>query len=318
MPNSEREVLQVTSGAWRGPARLCFALCASLFACMVAPSAHALGGANGFAVERLYQAAPGSGWLVMDDLSMHGDWGGTIAMSAGYARDPLRLSQDGQRLTLVRDEAFVDLGAALTYERFRLYFNLTSPIVVAGSIGIVGDTQFSGPTFNPSVNPDTLSDARIGFDVRLLGYAESAFRLGAGAQLLVPSGERADYVTDGTYRAMLRLLAAGKSARIRVRRPTRRAPARASTTLRRPVAPRGSELLFGIAAGPRIWAGDDAEVRIGPEVYGESALRSLFAKRSTGVEGLLTGRFQQTSEASAAAWFQTGSGRRPLARIRRA
>ena len=37
--------------------------------------------------------------------------------------------------------------------------------------------------------------------------------LGAGVQLIFPSGNRADYVSDGRYRAMFRFLAAGDAGR---------------------------------------------------------------------------------------------------------
>jgi len=38
---------------------------------------------------------------------------------------------------------------------------------------------------NPGVDPDTLSDYRIGFDARILGQPGGRFRLGAGAQLII-------------------------------------------------------------------------------------------------------------------------------------
>src|SRR5450432_4017894 len=46
---------------------------------------------QGFATERFYPSAPGAGWMVMDNLDMHGGLAGAIAVSGGYARDPLRV-----------------------------------------------------------------------------------------------------------------------------------------------------------------------------------------------------------------------------------
>ena len=46
---------------------------------------------------------------------------------------------------------------------------------------------------NLGSHPDTLSDARIGVDVRIVGGPHGRFRFGAGAQLFVPNGDRADY-----------------------------------------------------------------------------------------------------------------------------
>jgi hypothetical protein len=41
-----------------------------------------------------------------------------------------------------------------------------------------------------------VSDPRIGFDIRLLGEPGGLLRLGTGAQLIFPNGNRSDYVTD--------------------------------------------------------------------------------------------------------------------------
>jgi hypothetical protein len=258
---------------------------------------------QGFATERFYPSAPGAGWMVMDNLDMHGGLAGAIAVSGGYARDPLRVrTADGsQRLSVVSDQAFFDLGVAVTYDRYRLYLDLPSPVAVSGETGAVGAYSFDHP---PSVdlakNPDTLSDVRIGFDARLAGDARGHFRLGAGVRVLAPSGDRAAYVTDGTYRAMGHVLVAGGvgalmyAAQIGVHvRPLDDSPA--------PGSPQGSELLFGVAAGPRIplGAGAATALVVGPEVYGETAFRSFFAATATGLEALLSGRIEGTRDHGA-------------------
>jgi hypothetical protein len=251
--------------------------------------------AQGFAVERFYPAAPGGGWMVMDDLDMRGGLGGGIAVSGGYARKPLRVttSDGSQRLAVVSDQAFADVGAAVTYDRYRLYFNLDSPLSVSGEGGPVGGYFLKAPSVGLGSNPDTFSDVRAGFDARVLGGAKSSFRLGAGAQLMIPSGDRNDYVSDGTYRAMGRVLFAGNvglltyAGQLGVHiRPLDDSPA--------PGSPQGSELLFGVAAGPKLATGGNgaAVVVLGPEIYGETAFRSFLGTTATGVEGLLTARIE--------------------------
>jgi hypothetical protein len=249
--------------------------------------------AKGFAVERFYPSAAGGGWLVMDELGMHGGFGGAIEISGGYARKPLDVaSPDGtQRVALVSSQAFADFSVAATYERFRLYLNFSTPLAVAGESGTLGTYELSGPSVDLGKNPDTLSDPRVGFDARLLGAPGSALRVGAGAQLIIPSGDRADYLTDGTFRGMFRLLFAGDVGRFMYAgqlgmhlRPLDDSPA--------PGSPRGSELLFGIAAGPRLSVGTGWAVVVGPEIYGETALRSFFGGTTTGLEALLTGRLE--------------------------
>jgi hypothetical protein len=231
----------------------------------------------------------------MDDLDLHGGWGGAVELTTGYAHDPLDLASGGQRLPVVSDEAFADIGLAVTYDRYRLYADFSSPLAIEGSSGTLGGYQFTAPTATLGNNPDTISDPRIGFDARILGRPGGLFRLGAGAQLYIPSGALEDYDTDGTFRAMFRLLFAGDAGRwmyagqlgVHLR------PLEDSAV---PGSPDGSELLFGAAAGPRFSVGNKWAVIVGPEVYGETALRAFFGETTTGLEALLTGRFEGTGD----------------------
>ena len=278
---------------------------------LAAPRAQAQQQVGGFAVERFYPSAPGAGWLVMDALDMHGRIGGVIALSVGYTHKALRVatSDGSQRLPVVSHQAFADVGLALTYDRYRLYLNFVNPIAKSGESGTVGAYQFTAPSVDVAQNPDLISDVRIGFDVRLLGDATSSFRLGAGAQLLTPNGNRADYDTDGTFRAMIRALFAGDAGlftyagQVGVHiRPLDDSPA--------PGSPRGSELLFGIGAGRKLPIGrsGNAALVVGPEIFGETALRSFFGATTTGVEGLLTGRLEQTGDDGPQLRFKMGTG----------
>ncbi len=265
---------------------------------------------QGFAVERLYQGAPGSGWVVMDDLDIHGGLGGVAAISFGYAHNPLKLrTRDGQKLTVVSDQAFTDFGFAATYDRFRVYLNFDMPLLIKGDSGTIGGYTFTAPAASPGSNPDTLMDARIGLDARLLGDVSGPFRLGAGAQLIVPNSDRALYDTDGTLRAMFRVLLAGNAGRFAYAghlgvhvRPLDDSPA--------PGNPQGSELLFGVAGGPRFAVGkaSTTSIVIGPEIYGESALRSFMSTSGTGVEGLVTGRLEGPSIRGAEYRLKVGGG----------
>jgi hypothetical protein len=272
--------------------REALALVAAAFAAAWAPAALAQQRPEGFAVERFYAAAPGGGWFVMDDLRLRGGLGGAVSLTFGYAHRPLRVeSADGrQRLSVVSDQAFAEVALAATYDRFRLYLILPGPLDVSGYSGDVGGYHFTAPSANLAQNPDAVADPLLGFDARILGGAASPFRLGAGAQLIIPSGVRADYLTDGSFRAMGRLLLAGEMGRFDYAghlgvhiRPLDDAPV--------PGSPRGSELLFGVAGGARLPVGN-SELVIGPEVYGETALRSFFGSQTTGLEALLGTRLE--------------------------
>jgi len=249
---------------------------------------------SGFAVERFYQSAPGSGWFVMDDLDIGGRLGGALSLTSGYARNPLVITgpDSKQKLAVVSQEAFVGIGGAITHDRFRGYIDFPTPLVVSGTSGTLGPYQFTAPSVSLGTNPDTVSDPRTGVDARLFGEPGSLLRLGAGAQLIFPSGIRADYVTDARYRAMFRFLAAGDVGAFRYAgqlgvhvRPLNDAPV--------PGSPNGSEFLYGIGGGRRFAGPGGWAVVAGPEIFGETAFRSFFSGE-TGTEALLTGRLEQT------------------------
>jgi hypothetical protein len=267
----------------------------------------------GFAVERFYPSAPGGGWFVMDDLSMHGELGGAMGLTTGYALKPLRVTDGTQHLAVVSDQAFADFSFAIQHDigrtSWRLYLDLNMPLLVKGQSGTVGAYQFQAPSIDPAVNPDVMSDPRIGLDVRLFGCPDGPFRLGAGAQVFVPNGDRSFYDTDSNWRAMFRVLAAGDvgsftyAAHLGVHvRPDLDSPG--------PGSPQGSELLFGAAAGPRwsLSAVHGTALVVGPEVYGETALSSPMGATTTALEALATGRLEQRTGNGALLRVRLGTG----------
>jgi hypothetical protein len=249
---------------------------------------------QGTSVERFYPAAPGGGWFVMDELNMSGKPGGTISLTTGYARNPLQVTNaDGTgRVALVSNQAFVDVGLAGTWDRFRVYFNIPMPVVVSGQSGTLGGYQLVPPHVNLGANPDEISDTRLGFDVRLKGVPGSALRLGAGAQMIIPTGLRDNFDSDGGLRAMFRFLAAGDlgvlsyAAQLGVH-------LRPYDPTRLPGSPNGSELLVGMAVGRRFSAGAHWSMTIGPELFGIIPMHSA-SLGSSGMEGLLTTRIEPT------------------------
>jgi hypothetical protein len=278
------------------PHRRCVhALLAGFFLLSFWPSlAAAQQQAQGFAVERLYPSAPGAGWFVMDDLDISGRLGGAVSLTSGYARNPLVITgPDGKpKLAVMSEEAFVDFGAAITHDRFRGYIDFPVPLLVSGTSGTLGQYRFTAPSVSFGTNPDTVSDPRIGFDIRFLGEPGGLLRLGAGAQLIFPNGNRSDYVTDGKYRAMFRFLAAGNAGKFRYAGQLG-VHVRTLNDASVPGSPNGSEFLYGIGAGRRFAGSNAWAVVAGPEIFGETAFRAFFSGE-TGTEALLTGRFEHT------------------------
>ena len=235
--------------------------------------------AQGFAVERFYPSAPGGGWFVMDEMNIGGGLGGAISLTGGYARNPFA--------PVVSNEAFVDVAMAVTYNRFRVYLDLPMPVVVNGS-------SRAGPSLNIATSPDSVADSHVGFDMRLLGKPGSSFRLGTGAQLIIPSGSRADYVTDGRYGGMFRLLPAGDIGRFSYAGQLG-LYVRPAEGLLVPGSPDGNEVLFGLAAGRRFPSRSGWDTVVGPEFFGEASVHSASDGR-TGFEGLLSTRLERTGD----------------------
>jgi len=294
----------------REPPRLLARLMVTFVASLLfAHSAHADPTATGFAVERFTPSAAGAGWLVMDTLDMHGGLGGAMALTTGYSRNPLQVTDGARSLTPVSDRAFASFAFALTYDRFRLSLNLEAPVEVSGQSGSLDGFTYAAPSLGLAGTPDTLSDARAGFDARLIGGPTSPFRLGASAFLFVPTGKRIDYDSDGTVRSMLRVLVAGDLGRFTYAgnvgvhvRPLDDSPADGS--------PRGSELMFGGAVGSRFFV-DHARrtaLVLGPEVWGETSFDGFGASRTTGLEGLMTGRIETEGDGAPNVRVKLGAG----------
>ncbi len=269
------------------------ALC--LAALALPASAAAQQAAAGFALERLTPAPPGAGWFTLDNLDMRGPLGGALAMTGSFAADPLRVGSGGERVAVVSRQAFAEIAAAATYGRWRAWLALDAPLSLTGHDGSSGGYTYTAPRVDLGNHPDTLDDPRLGLAARLAGQAGAPLRFGVAAELIAPSGDRADYLTDGTFRGIVRALAAGERGRFEY-------AADLGTHLRwrdqpAPGGPRGSELLFGAGLGARIDPRGAPAVRVvlGAELFGETAWRSAFSWDTTGLEAMATGRIQWTT-----------------------
>jgi hypothetical protein len=251
--------------------------------------------APGFSVERLYLSAPGGGWFVMDALDMHGGLGGAAALTLGYSNNPLVVEQGSQRVAVVQNQAFADIGFAATWDRWRFYLNVDTPAVIKGQSGSIGSESFTAPNVDLASHPDTIADPRLGADVRILGGPSSPFRLGASVQLIAPTGVRSDYDSDGTFRAMVRAVIAGDVGQFTYAGQVG-VHVRALDMSGTPDAPRGSELLFGVAGGVKlpVRVNGGMAIVLGPELYGASSFHRFFSAADTPFEALLSGRLEGT------------------------
>ena len=275
----------------------------ALGALLCAFAARAQTPVEGFNAERFAPSAPGAGWFVMDSLDMHGELGGALAFSARYANAPLRVSTE----KVVTDSAYGQVAGAITWRSWRFSVAFDFPFAVKGPGPTVNGAAYPAADVDLGSNPDTLSDVRVGVDTRLVGAWDGPFRLGLGAQLWIPSGVSNEYVTDGTYRGMVRLLLAGDvgvftwAGQLGVHvRPRDDGGV--------PGAPRGSELLFGAAAGAKLFAGEASRTVVGPEVYGATAFAGFFKPETTSAEALLSARWEGTGGTGPQLRVRLGAG----------
>jgi len=261
----------------------------ALGALLLSLAAQAQTPVQGFDAERFYPSAPGAGWFVMDSLDMHGELGGAFSFASRYERDPLRVGGTA----VVTDSAYGQVAAAVTFRSWRFSLGFDFPYAVKGRTVTLGGYAYPGPDLDLGSHPDTLSDVRLGVDTRLLGEADGPFRAGLGAHLWIPSGPVDQYVSDGTYRGMVRLLFAGDVAWLAYAGNVG-VHVRPRDDGGVPGGPRGSELLFGAAAGVKLPIGESHRAVIGPEVYGATAFEGFLKSDTTSAEALLSGRIEGT------------------------
>ncbi len=255
------------------------AFCVTALLCVATPAF----AADGYLAQRFDPAPAGAGWLTQDSLKLSGGLGGAVALTTGYTHT----SAAGLTTApIFSDFARANIGFAATYSRYRLSFDLASPVYVRGS----------APNMDIASHPDTILDVRIGVDARIWGDVNGPFRVGAGAQVFVPSADRSDYMSDGTYRGQLRVLAAGDIGHWVYA---------ANVGLHiRPLM--GHELVYGAATGWRLPVGEtQAAVVIGAEC---SAAQQLQAVAHSMTDALLTGRLELPSKNGHLLRLKIGGG----------
>lgn len=239
---------------------------------------------SGFALDRFEPSERGSGWFVNDTLDFRGKVRPAIGVVADYGYKPLvvydRQSGD-ERSALVRHQLFLHAGGSLVlWDCLRLGVNLPIAAYQDGESGRVlvnGTVQ----SFQPA-DQAALGDLRLSADLRLLGETTDAFTLALGVRGWAPTGDRAQFTSDNTFRVAPQLLAAGEvgafvySARVSM---MYRSLDESFGGLQL-----GSELSGAAAIGIRAV---DRRLILGPEAWTSTVVTgtdTFFSKRSTPVE----------------------------------
>lgn len=241
--------------------------------------------AEGFLADRVPGLAPGSEWMVVDDVRFPREVGGALGVTLSGAHDAVRVTKDG--VGLVSDLLLGQLSAALHWDRLRFSVGFSSPLLVSGRDAL----GLTAPRVTLESNPDTLSDVRVGLTVRVWGDPEGAFKLGLSGDVFVPSGVPEDFVSDGTWRGKLNAIASG-SHDVLAYAVNVGVHVRPLDTSWRGGA-RGSELTWAAGLSLRRALGESGlTLSAGPELFGATALRAAFASDATGLEWLFGARLE--------------------------
>jgi OOP family OmpA-OmpF porin len=237
---------------------------------------------QGFAVDQFDPSERGSDWFSVESLDLRGNLRPALGVVMDGAYRPLVIYAPNGSVekSIVRTQDFAHLGESIVFwDRLRFGFNLPVAVYQYGHSGVL-----DGVTYAPPHTP-AIGDLRLGADVRLLGVYGDPLTLALGTRVYIPTGSRADYTGDGAIRLDGRLEAAGDlgvftyGARVGAEYRNLQDTIGGS--------PIGSQLLFGVAAGLRLF---DHSFIVGPELYGSTVFShgaEVFALKSTPVDGVL-------------------------------
>ena len=242
----------------------------------------ALAQASGFALDRFDPAPAGSDWFAADSLDLRGNLRPAAGIVGDYALKPLViLNSDGsERSAIVRDQLYVHVAASVVLvDRLRLALNLPIAAFQDGDGGTVNGVAIAAPT------KPALGDLRLDADARLFGVKGEPFTVAIGAQVYLPTGDRALFTGDGGVRVAPHVLAAGEvgpvayAASVGFMIHTQDQPFVGNVM--------GDELLLSGAVGVEL---ADRHLLLGPEVYGRTDVTNagaIFARHQSPLEGLL-------------------------------
>jgi OmpA-OmpF porin, OOP family len=252
------------------------------FALTAVPSlAEAQETAEGFAVNRFESSERGSEWFTTESMDFRGHVRPALGLLVDYQYRPLAIyKKSGALLSdVITHQAAANLGGSMIFiDRIRVAANLPIIVYNAGSGGIAGLTSYA-----PPASKQGFGDLRFALDVRVLGEYRSAFTLGVGAAVWVPTGSAKNYTSDGAVRFAPHILAAGNPG-----------PFAYGAKLGLTYRGRGNDVFAGSSIGSDLNASASAGVRfyndqivVGPEVFWSSAITDVFARKTTPVEVLL-------------------------------
>lgn len=232
---------------------------------VLAQSAIADLGGEGFALNRFDPADRGTDWFALDSVNETGHLRPAFGLVLDYARKPLVLvdSLEHEVTGVVDNQLYAHLGGSLiAWDRLRVGLNIPLVLVNSGGGGNVAGTDYQ---LSEGAN---IGDLRVSGDYRVLGNLGDYARLSAGLRVYIPTGSMAAYTGDGAFRLTPQVSFAGDYDRLSY-------AARLGLGLRfRDEDFAGetfnTELQFGAAVGYRLL--DNRALLIGPELLAGPAV----------------------------------------------
>lgn len=236
----------------------------------------------GAAVDQFSSAPAGGDWAGADSLSYANGLAARALLD--FAHRPLVVYHaDGSaRQVVIARQLWLHAGASLVVlDRLRLSFTL--PVAIQQTPIA---SEYNGERIEPTRSRG-LGDLALGVDVLLLGAPQGATRLGAGVNVLLPTGAQRADLGDGHVGAALHLNGAGRVRRVEwaaeagyvYRSGARIGDARFGPALRGKAA-----------AGVRLLEG---ALLVGPELYvGKGVGASTGAAQHLAVEGVASARIR--------------------------
>ena len=244
---------------------------------------------NGYAVDRFDPSERGSEWFATESLDFRGQARSAFGVVGDYAYRPLVIyAPDGSvRAPVLNHDLIGHVGGSLVlWERLRIATSLPVQLYTDGTTG-----SLNGLTYPAPKNSQGVGDLRISVDGRLLGDYGDPLRVAIGLSLWAPTGDKAQYMSDGEVRVMPRALVAGDvgafayGARLGFVYHSR-----SETYAGSPI---GNEAYFAASAGVHV---ADRKLLVGPEIFGTTYVDDGFKTRSTPLEGLLGAHYQVTPD----------------------
>ena len=223
---------------------------------------------EGIALDRLEPSERGSEWFVNDSLDLRGKFRPAIGVVTDYAHRPQVFhGADGSKVALVTHQMVAHVGAAAVFAD-RLRFSVNVPIVLdqGGNDVIIPSSPGSiSPRYVAPKSSTALGDLRLALDARLVGRAGSPFTLGLGVRMWAPTGDRAQYTSDGKLRVEEHVAIAGDVSSFVYALSVGYATRGNTSDAYFADTPVGGEIVFRGAAGVHLL---DRRLILGPELFG--------------------------------------------------